>query len=161
MNGGIMPPSLVTTPKHHNVDWVFGFHQYVYESVLQLTPKHTEILVLELAAWVQSSAACCFQISGGVNCIIVLLSSQTLHSRQNLKQIRHMCKINNSRWQLFTHRTVYFFDAIFLGDLFFSSSTVSFAWSHQFHQKDECPTPVYEHFIHEGFKKVSLKIQRF
>ena len=54
---------------HHNLDWVFGFHQY--ESVLTVTPKHSEIFILEPLAWMLSSTACCFQISGEVNCIII------------------------------------------------------------------------------------------
>ena len=39
MKGGLTSLSLVTTPK------VFGLHQYEYESVLKLAPKHYEIFV--------------------------------------------------------------------------------------------------------------------
>ena len=42
-----MSPSLVTTPKNHNVDRMFVFPQYDYESVLRLTPKHSKISLLE------------------------------------------------------------------------------------------------------------------
>ena len=32
-------------PKHHNVDWVIGFHQYEFETVFRLTTKHSENFV--------------------------------------------------------------------------------------------------------------------
>ena len=35
-------------PKHPDVDWVFAFYQYECESVLRLTPKHSEFFVLTL-----------------------------------------------------------------------------------------------------------------
>ena len=34
-------------PKYCDADYVFGFHLYEYESVLRLTHKYCEILVLE------------------------------------------------------------------------------------------------------------------
>ena len=63
-------------PKHHDLDRVFGIYQYKYGSILRLMPKHSEIFLLECPACVPSSMACCFQISGGVNCVMVLLTSQ-------------------------------------------------------------------------------------
>ena len=65
-------------PKHHDVDWVFGFNPYEYESVLRLTSKHTETFVLELPPWILNNIICSFQISGEMNCVMVLLSSQTM-----------------------------------------------------------------------------------
>ena len=38
-----MSPSPGTTPNTIDVDRMFGFHQYEYESVHRLTPKHSEI----------------------------------------------------------------------------------------------------------------------
>ena len=64
--------------KYLDVNWVFGFHQYEYEPVLRMTPKHSEIFVFELPGWMLSSTVCCFQFSGGVNCVMVLFSSQTV-----------------------------------------------------------------------------------
>ena len=34
--------------KHHDLVWVFGFHQYEYEFVHRLTSKHSEIFVFDL-----------------------------------------------------------------------------------------------------------------
>ena len=81
-------------------------------NVLKLTPKHSEICALLFSVWMLSSTACKFQISGAVNCVMQLPSSdrhcQTdsnlLHSRQSLKQSRHMREINYSKWQQFIHR---------------------------------------------------------
>ena len=47
-------------PKHHDVDWVFGFYQYKYDSVLKLTPKHFEIFVLSLQVRMQRRSAANF-----------------------------------------------------------------------------------------------------
>ena len=64
-------------PKYHDVDWVFDFHPYQY------------------ILWGQNKPTSYFQISGRVNCIIVLLSlkcpadSSLQHSRSNLKQTKH------------------------------------------------------------------------
>ena len=46
--------------KHHDVDGVFGFYQYEYESVLRLMPKHNEIFVLDFQIWMLCSTASCF-----------------------------------------------------------------------------------------------------
>ena len=35
-------------PKHHDVDRMFDFNQYEYESVLRLIPNHSEVFVLAL-----------------------------------------------------------------------------------------------------------------
>ena len=61
-------------PKHHDVDWMFGFQQLEYESVFRLALKDSEVFVLEFLMWMSNSTVCCFQISGGVNCVMVLLS---------------------------------------------------------------------------------------
>ena len=62
-------------PKQPNVEWVFDFHQNEYEPVLRLKLKLWN-LCIEPSSMNANSTACCFQISGGVNCIIVLLFSQ-------------------------------------------------------------------------------------
>ena len=76
-------------------------------------PQIDTLTLWNLPAWIPNSAACHFQISRRVNLIMVLLSSQTvptdsnlLHSWQNLKQTKHMLKINNLKWQQFTHCTM-------------------------------------------------------
>ena len=57
--------------KYHDVDRVFGFRLQKHESVLRLTPKHTEIFV-------RQAVKCHFRISGRMNSVMVLLSSQTV-----------------------------------------------------------------------------------
>ena len=37
-------------PKPYDVYWVFGFHQYEYESVLWLTLRHSEIFYLDASS---------------------------------------------------------------------------------------------------------------
>ena len=45
----------------------------LFSNPLILTPNHCKMFVLELPWWISSSSACRFQISRGVNCIMVLL----------------------------------------------------------------------------------------
>ena len=48
------------------------------------------------------SRAFCFQIFGGMNCFMVFLSAQKTKAES-----KRMRKMNNSKWQQFTHRTLY------------------------------------------------------
>ena len=63
-------------PKHHDVNWLTGFHQY--ESILRLTHKHAEFFLLELLIWMSNTKAYQFEISGDVNYIMMLLSTKTV-----------------------------------------------------------------------------------
>ena len=68
--------------KYYDVDEVSGFHQYVYESIPRLTSKIFEISLLELLAWIPSSTASHFQISGGKT------DSSLLHGRLKIKKTK-------------------------------------------------------------------------
>ena len=43
--------------------------------------------------------------------------SSLLHNEQNLKQIKHICKINNSKWWQFTYHTLNELTGVYVGDV--------------------------------------------
>ena len=100
-------------PKHLEVDKVLGFNQYECESLLRLTSKHSEIFVLELPVWIDSNPVYCHQIFGGVNYVIVLLSSQTVSNwlkfaaQYTKSETKHMQEINYLKGLQFTNCTLY------------------------------------------------------
>ena len=57
--------------KYYDVDWIFGFHQYEYESDPRMTPK---IFIEALSGGMPSCTACHFQISGGMNSFMAFLT---------------------------------------------------------------------------------------
>ena len=83
-------------PNHHDVDWVFAFHQYEYKYVVRLAPKHSESFRREchaikhpifkfLKEWMASW--CCF-LHGQCS-----TDSCLLYNGQNFKQAK--CKARN------------------------------------------------------------------
>ena len=94
--------------KHHDVDWMFGFHQNV--SVFTLKPKYCENFLMELPAWMPTLQDAVFKILEGWIpswCCFPYRQRQTdsslLHSRQHLKHTKCIREINNLRWWQFTH----------------------------------------------------------
>ena len=68
-----------------------------------------------LPMWMPKCTACHFLVFGGVNCNMVLLSSQCptdsylLHNRQNLRQLKHLHERNNLKLWQFTHHNLYIY----------------------------------------------------
>ena len=93
------------------VNWVFGFHQYEYESVLRLTTKHSEIFVLMHTAWMPTVQ---YAVSKFMDewfpslCCLPLKQFPTVPSLlpywQNAKQMKHMSETEDLQW---CHHTVY------------------------------------------------------
>ena len=74
---------------------------------------HGELSMLELLVWMPCSTVNHFQISAVLNCILLLLSYQTVtnwhkFATQSAKpETKLMCKINNLKWWQFTHHNLY------------------------------------------------------
>ena len=92
----ISEPSELRYLRNHH--WTHPTLFGIFCTVFRLTPRQTEIFVIKLLVIMPSSTVCQFEISGGENCVRVLLSSQTAsqltslhHSRQKPEQTKHVC----------------------------------------------------------------------
>ena len=85
--------------KHHDVDWVFGFNQYEYKSILRLTPECFEIFVMGVPGVNVNLNSILFpNFMRRIASLYVpkrqgQTGSSLLHGRQSLKQMKPMCEI--------------------------------------------------------------------